>query len=85
MNINGSAPIGAGARGAPMEPAETLRKDNQAAHTRESRQPVSQPPCRLNKTQQSSLATGEVDGHVSGARGEGKCEARTHTYADMWR
>jgi hypothetical protein len=37
-----------------MEPAETLREDNQAAHTRESRQPVSQPPVsRLNKTQQS--------------------------------
>jgi hypothetical protein len=27
-----------------MAPAETLREDNQAAHTRESRQPVSQPP-----------------------------------------
>ena len=26
------------------EPAETLREDNQAAQTRESRQPVSQPP-----------------------------------------
>ena len=25
-------------------PAETLREDNQAAHTRESRQPVPQPP-----------------------------------------
>ena len=29
--------IGAGACGAPMEPAETLREDNQAARTRESR------------------------------------------------
>jgi hypothetical protein len=29
---------------APAAPAETLREDNQAAHTRESRQPVSQPP-----------------------------------------
>jgi hypothetical protein len=27
-----------------MAPAETLREDNQAAHTRESWQPVSQPP-----------------------------------------
>ena len=26
------------------EPAETLREDNRAAQTRESRQPVSQPP-----------------------------------------
>jgi hypothetical protein len=26
------------------EPAETLREDNQATQTRESRQPVSQPP-----------------------------------------
>ena len=39
-----SATIGVGACGAPMAPAETLREDNQAAHTRESRQPVSRPP-----------------------------------------
>jgi hypothetical protein len=29
-------------------PAETLREDNQAAHTRESRQPVSQPPAAVD-------------------------------------
>jgi hypothetical protein len=37
-------PVDSLARPLVPEPAETLREDNQAAQTRASRQPVSQPP-----------------------------------------
>jgi hypothetical protein len=45
-SLTGSLPRGTTTAARPLvpEPAETLREDNQAAQTRESRQPVSQPP-----------------------------------------
>jgi hypothetical protein len=44
-----------------MEPAETLRKDNQAAHTRESRQPVSQPPVDYIKLSNQSKLSNQIN------------------------
>ena len=58
-SLTGSLPRGTTTAARPLvpEPAETLREDNQATKTRESRQPVSQPPVDKIKLSNKKIAT----------------------------